>query len=225
MTSQLTWLDHDTAAHDRMQRILALFREKDARDELGLGTVRDSIADLLFPGTSTIQTRLRYMLFVPWVYKQLEQKGCSSENVARDSRKLETQLVAPLLASDDQAGVFGRRAKGEVKRLPSSVYWAGLRSWGVLQFGGSITDYHRSFDRLARRKAAPKTAEGDEPARETEAWNRTLPKPPADFPEALSLALTQDEARWLKERIQAEHEGSLLCFLATHGIPDDVAVP
>ena len=41
------------------------FQEKESRDELGLGSVRDSFADQLFPGTSTIQTRLRYTLFVP----------------------------------------------------------------------------------------------------------------------------------------------------------------
>ena len=43
-----------------------------SRDELGLGAVRDSIADHLFPGTSTIQTRLRYMLFIPWLFRTLE---------------------------------------------------------------------------------------------------------------------------------------------------------
>lgn len=42
-----------------MHRILAQFKERDTRDELGLGSLRDAIADLLFPGTSTIQTRLR----------------------------------------------------------------------------------------------------------------------------------------------------------------------
>jgi hypothetical protein len=67
MTSRLTWIDHDSQARERSLRILALFREKESRDELGIGGIRDAIADRLFPGTSTIQTRLRYMLFVPWV--------------------------------------------------------------------------------------------------------------------------------------------------------------
>jgi hypothetical protein len=55
-----------------MNRILALFRERDTRDELGVGVIRDLLADEFFPGTSTIQTRLRYMFFVPWIYQQLE---------------------------------------------------------------------------------------------------------------------------------------------------------
>ena len=74
MPSSLTWIDHDAAARERSLRILALFQEKESRDELGLGGIRDAFADRLFPGTSTIQTRLRYMLFVPWIYRALEER-------------------------------------------------------------------------------------------------------------------------------------------------------
>jgi len=57
MPSTLTWLDHDATERERMNRVLALFQERTTVDELGLGGIRDSIADRLFPGTSTIQTR------------------------------------------------------------------------------------------------------------------------------------------------------------------------
>jgi hypothetical protein len=60
MPSVLAWIDHDSKARERTLRILSLFQEKESRDDLGLGSVRDSFADQLFPGTSTIQTRLRY---------------------------------------------------------------------------------------------------------------------------------------------------------------------
>ena len=66
--SGLAWIDFDQADRDRTRRIIDLFDEKDTRDELGLGALRDALSDLMFPGTSTIQTRLRYMLFVPWIY-------------------------------------------------------------------------------------------------------------------------------------------------------------
>ena len=126
MSATLTWLDHDAADRDRMNRILALFRERDTRDELGVGVIRDLLADELFPGTSTIQTRLRYMLFVPWIYQQLEADEWGSSDVAAEARKREVALVKVLSASDDTAGVFGKRAGGDLQRLPSSVYWAGL---------------------------------------------------------------------------------------------------
>lgn len=60
MSSALGWVDFDEAERDRAQRLMQLFTEQDTRDELGLGAIRDSISDHLFPGTSTIQTRLRY---------------------------------------------------------------------------------------------------------------------------------------------------------------------
>ncbi len=37
MPSSLTWIDHDATARERSLRILALFQEKESRDELGLG--------------------------------------------------------------------------------------------------------------------------------------------------------------------------------------------
>ena len=131
MPSVLAWIDHDSKARERTLRILSLFQEKESRDELGLGSVRDSFADQLFPGTSTIQTRLRYMLFVPWIYHSLEEKRLPAESFAIQTDKLERDLVQPLMDSDDQAGVFGKTAGKRLKRLPSSVYWAGLGVWGI----------------------------------------------------------------------------------------------
>ena len=46
--SSLAWIDFDEAERQRAQRIMALFLEKESRDELGLGAIRDSIADHLF---------------------------------------------------------------------------------------------------------------------------------------------------------------------------------
>ena len=54
--SSLAWIDFDAAEREQADKILNLFSETESRDELGIGTVRDSIADLLFPGTSTIHT-------------------------------------------------------------------------------------------------------------------------------------------------------------------------
>ena len=67
--SFLAWIDFDQADRDRTRRIMDLFDKEDSRDELGLGSVRDAPSDIMFPGTSTIQTRLRYMMFVPLVFR------------------------------------------------------------------------------------------------------------------------------------------------------------
>ena len=62
MEPTLTWLDLTATDRDKMRRVLDLFNEQGTIDEMGLGTLRDTLSDALFPGTSTIQTRLRYML-------------------------------------------------------------------------------------------------------------------------------------------------------------------
>ena len=59
MPSSISWLDHDSKARKRSMHVLSLFNQPESRDELGLGGIRDAIADQLFLGTSTIQTRLR----------------------------------------------------------------------------------------------------------------------------------------------------------------------
>jgi len=48
-----------------MMELLASWRESETLDELGVGTIRDAFSDFFFPGTSTIGTRARYMLFSP----------------------------------------------------------------------------------------------------------------------------------------------------------------
>ena len=84
--SSLAWIDFDEAERQRAQRIMALFQERETRDELGLGGIRDSIADHLFPGTSTIQTRLRYMLFIPWLFRRLEGRDDDERQLADRGR-------------------------------------------------------------------------------------------------------------------------------------------
>ncbi|MES1951928.1 hypothetical protein S4A8_13785 [Salinisphaera sp. S4-8] len=54
MASALSWLDFDHAARERSQALLAFFNEPGTRDELGIGNIRNALADQLFPGTSTI---------------------------------------------------------------------------------------------------------------------------------------------------------------------------
>ena len=72
MPSTFASLDHSESSRCKALGGVDLYREQDTRDELGIGTVRDALADLLFRGISTIQTRGKYFLFVLWVYKAME---------------------------------------------------------------------------------------------------------------------------------------------------------
>ena len=235
MYSVLAWIDHDSQARERTLRILSLFQEKESRDELGLGSVRDSFADQLFPGTSTIQTRLRYMLFVPWIYHSLEKKRLPAESFAIQADLLERELVQPLMDSDDLAGVFGKTAGKSLKRLPSSVYWAGLGVWGIRLTPFSQGEYHRRIDETYRRRHTLKALEKDAKVRgddvdqeqrmATLSWHPRLPDPPEQFPSKIDFALSRKEAEFIQDRIQVACPNSLLSFLALHCEPADASAP
>ena len=48
--SAFVWLDYSERERRKMLDVVDLFREHDTRDELGIGSVRDAFADMLFPG-------------------------------------------------------------------------------------------------------------------------------------------------------------------------------
>ena len=226
MPSSLTWLDHDGAARERSLRILALFKERESRDELGIGGIRDAISDRLFPGTSTIQTRLRYMLFVPWMYLRLDERRVSSSEFAGRARQEELVLVRPLLDPREE-GVFGRTAGSGLKRLPSSVYWAGLGAWGIRRFPSSQSEYHRSVDSLYARRARTLRKEDDDhdPDPYACSWHPRLPAPPPDFPMRLDFRITGEEAQFLCDCVSASGKGSLLQWMVMHAKLADVDEP
>ncbi len=214
MEAALTWLDLTTADRDRMRRLLDLFSEKGTVDELGLGVVRDMISDALFPGTSTIQTRLRYFLFIPWIYRDLEDKNIDSPEIEDKAREREISLIRSLCENGDEKGVIGARSRSRLRRLPSAVYWAGLIRWGIFSHHQSLAWYHRNFSSLKRRRHGYGTA--DDPGvvwtREPN-WHRRLPEKPQGFPWEASFDLTDEEAEFLKARIEDSCPNTFLSFL------------
>jgi len=227
MPSTLTWIDHDPEARDRALRILSLFQQKESRDELGLGAIRDSFGDALFPGTSTIQTRLRYMLFVPWVYIELENKRVPPSAFAVKARQMEIALIGPLLKNYDHSGVYGIRAGKYLKRLPSSVYWNGLGVWGIRLISCSQDEYHRHIDVIYRRRDAShgRYEKDDFPEAEIQVWHPRMPDPPSNFPDHLNFELSFEEASFLLDRLLKSQKESLLAYLALNCKPVDCEFP
>lgn len=213
MTS-FTWLDY--SEHERRQalELIDLFREDETRDELGLGTIRDCFADLFFPGTSTIQTRARYFLFTPWVYQELERKRTPSHQAADFARRIQGRLRDALIEGSEELGVIGYRAGLHVQRLPSSVYWYGLRAWGILRFEGTESDYRRYLDAFYRRREGVEQADGGESLDASPMnWDPHLPRPPLDWQTSTSFTVTREEAEYLYQRIAQRAPDSLLAHL------------
>jgi hypothetical protein len=219
--SSLAWIDFDEAERQRAQRIMALFQESETRDELGLGAIRDSIADHLFPGTSTIQTRLRYMLFIPWLFLTLEGRDTSEKELRAEARALEVRLGAALIAGGEQTGVIGRDAGADLQRLPSSVYWAGLSAWGIRVFPGSIDSLFASMRGLKRYRKASDDDDAVAGMQTRAVWVETLPDAPDNLLERVAFHLSADEAEFIIERLIFSQPRTLLAFLARKRIAAD----
>jgi hypothetical protein len=204
--SQFVWLDYSERERRKMLAVINLLGEHETRDELGIGSVRDAIADALFPGTSTIMTRARYYLLIPWTYQRLEKKRISSAAIANEARRAEVNLIDAIEKSDDNAGNIGKEARSKLKRLPSSIYWQGLGTWGIRRFSGSLAQYHRSLDYYygQRTRQTARASERDLEHNDliAENWHGGLIKPPEGFPGECSLSLSRSEAEYLSERLR-----------------------
>ena len=220
MTSFFSWLDYSEQQKRQMLDVIDQFREQDTRDEIGIGSLRDAIADLLFPGTSTIQTRARYYLFVPWMYLHLEKKGVQSTDIASEARKEEIILIDALAESDNSDGTIGIQARKSLQRLPSNIYWMGLGRWGIRLFRGSQPQYHRSLNAFyAARRGTPEQDDDKEPVdgRVLSNWHPKIPEQPDGFPRKASFNLTKGEAGYVQERVMIRVPGTLLAFLMDRG--------
>lgn len=199
--SSLAWIDFDPEERRRAQSLIDLFKQPEARDELGLGTIRDGLADILFPGTSTIQTRLRYMLFILWIYQEAQSRKATPAERTQIARELEFQLSEALLRKGETIGVIGRDAGRNLKRLASSVYWAGLHVLGIRVFPGTQATF-LSF--------GPESLKDHD----FKLWTSSLPAAPEALFQETEFALTKEEADFLRDRIASSAKKSLFNELA-----------
>ncbi len=223
--SSFTWLDSSEQQRTQMLDVINLFREKETRDELGIGTVRDAFADLFFPGTSTIQSRARYFLFIPWIYTFLESKRVPSAKIWPRARWEEVNLINALIRNKAGEGIIGVQARGALKRLPSAIYWQGLGAWGIRLFPGSVGSYHHTLDSFYATNSHTHNFHWENKSqyeinemqlRQVYNWHpgvRDLR--PANFPEEATFVLSLEEATYLQERILSSQPGSLLAFFVT----------
>lgn len=215
VTSSFSWLDFSDFERRRALEVISRLAEHDTVDELGIGSVRDALSEILFPATSVIHTRARYYFFVPWIYLKLEDARVSSEKIAASARKAEISLIEVLLASDDSQGTIGSRARQGLKILPSAIYWAALHRLGIRSFRGTRDRYHRSLDRFYANRAVARRNSDEELVERFRIynWDRHLPAAPADFPNSASLTLRKIEAEYLRERIIFSAPKSLYRYL------------
>lgn len=212
--STFVWIDHSEKQRRQMMEAIDAFREKDTRDELGLAGIRDTFSDLLFPGTAAAQSRARYFFFVPWMYRAFEEKRYPGGELERRGKVFELALIDQLAKASDHEGTIGIRARGGLQRLPSNIYWNGLRTFGMLQFPGTQWEFHRTVDRRRAEASGARTNDDGEPVSGgVRAWHAGIPPAPRAFQDSADFRLSVLEARYLRGRILETQRPSLFAFL------------
>lgn len=214
MTSTFGWLDTDEDQRKRMLEVVELFKDDGTVDELGVGSIRDTIANALFPGTSVLHTRLRYVLFIPWLLEMAGHKSTPADMTA-ELRRLEVRLIYGLLAGGETEGVIGGTAKEKLKRMPSAAYWAVLRHWDIRLVDTTIEGFFRRI--RDQRELSRVTVQSDDPeARESlprVGLDPNIPKAPNDFLRETTFELLPAEESYLSDLVAASTDGSLLSWL------------
>ena len=215
--SSLGWLDLDAAASERVGTLLRSLEEPATLDVLGLGTIRDAFSAMLSPGTSTIQTRLRYFIFLPWIFRRLENERVSPGDFAHRLRRDEAQLIDCLRHVGANQGVIGYTAGRDLKRMPSEVYWGGLGAWGIRRLDLSLHEYGKRASTLGHVRYE-RDDDGNVTRRSVLMWPVDPPVPDDLLQRELTFELDPEEAKLLADCIRRRHPHSLLAVLC--GTPD-----
>lgn len=217
MVSTFGWLDTDAEQRRKMLEVVDLFKEQGTLDELGIGSIRDAIADSLFPGTSVLHTRLRYVMFIPWLMERAATKATATEMTA-EFRRLEYRLIGSLLSGGEHQGVIGNTARDNLRRLPSSVYWSALGAWGIRTTehspGGFFRRQH-DYRQLAQR-SLPADDPGSRELMPDTGLDSLMPHAPTGLLSQVTFDLTPDEESYLSDRIATTAKGSMLAWLVHH---------
>lgn len=232
---QLGWIDFSKEDRQKALDVINLLSEQGAVDELGIGIVRDAFANYFFPGTSTIQTRAKYFLIVPYILRDAVD-GRYGKDVNRILKAIDTEekeCGIKLLESNPKAeGVIGTRVlpKGWVARKPSDIYWNGIRTYGIFcDYGLSIPEYVSLAVKLNTQKSSAKLGNRNDEAEENEKddsdagdimnvsfWN--LPIYHDNWRDNLTIELTNEEAFYLDKQIQKGAKGTLLEYVLKNRI-------
>lgn len=232
---QLGWIDFSKEDRQKALDVINLLSEQGAVDELGIGIVRDAFANYFFPGTSTIQTRAKYFLIVPYILREAVD-GRYGKDVNRILRAIdaeEKECGIKLLEANPKAeGIIGTRVlpKGWVARKPSDIYWNGIRTYGIFcDYGFSIPEYVSLAVKLSTQKSSAKLGNRNDEAEENEKddsdagdimnvsfWN--LPIYHDNWRDNLTIELTNEEAFYLDKQIQKGAKGTLLEYVLKNHI-------
>ena len=213
--AEIGWIDFSPADRAKVGTVLELLRPEGMVDELGIGIIRDALANQLFPGISTIQTRAKYFFIIPYIlyeYQTLkpQQKKNKSAIKYLDDREHEIMWqLAEDYNHEDGHGVIGitKSKPQRIMRRPSEIYWNGLYTYNLIDTGGlGVNSFlsMRSGNNLESLISSIKQDDdgtGDDADADYDNMFQIKINPNNDWDEDLNLALSDEEADILRTRI------------------------
>ncbi len=226
------WIDFSKKERNKVLNVLELLSEAGTLDELGIAPIRDGFANMFFPGTSTIQTRAKYFLIVPYGLKDMEHDKDNNPNIMlKKFDELEKNCAKKLLENNkDELGVIGSVSLNNnswVKRTPADIYWAGLRTYGIFKNSKlSLSEYVRFYCQMKKEKQTIKIAGKYDTNEDNDDevgsylykpfWN--IPTYTSDWINNLDIHLTNAEGQFLKNQIISECSDSMLAFMLKNNL-------
>ena len=229
------WIDFSKDERNKVLNVIHLLDEPGAVDELGIGAVRDAFADLFFPGTSTVQTRAKYFLIVPYVLMEAGSGKYGSDlNTILRNIDNEERSCRDILIKTTNDGVIGSLVpRSWVLRTPSNIYWNGIKRMGIFKEDLSVKEYiHQSIIQRSLKKAKEygnreKDAEENEKD-DIDAGDITSIQfwslgdtYHSNWREKLTIELLPEEAAFLKSQIITNQRSSLFAFILKNNISLD----
>ena len=239
---QLGWVDFSKADREKVLDVMNLLQEQGAVDEIGIGLIRDAFANYFFPGTSTVQTRAKYFFIVPYILQEAVS-GKYGDQVNTILQKIDAEekncgLLLYQKCIDEGinpvgVGIIGARVlpKSWVARKPSNIYWNGIRTYQLFeQENMTIPDMVRLSVLVRAKEKADNLGNRRDDAEEGEKDDKDAGRGKAvrffDLPEMesidwrsnLDIALTGNEAAFLRSKIEKSVPDKLLAYILKHNI-------
>ncbi|GEM_PF-345093 len=228
MSAYFGWVDFSPTAKNKVKQFLDIMGMGGVMDELGIGSIRDNVSDKLYPGISTLYSRAKYFFITPYIltYWKYSNKIINPDGtvgkIEKDSLQFfetmeinaNTAIIGYYKGNKIKETYFGSVSGPELKRQPSSIYWSGLKRYGLIKTEESlnqmlINDHSIVEDLIADQPEDEGTKEGGEifgiskiSVPYDKDWMRNLSEN--------GVLLTQSEAQTLKNRMTCEEYNNSL---------------
>lgn len=207
--AEFGWIDFSAEQENVFKSILNALRQKGVVDELGIGTIRNRISDLLFPAVSTNHTRARYFILTAQIIKEYEKKYFNKQkslpSLKEYLRKREIEIMLDFANNYEEGnGIIGitvAKTKKELTIKPSSIYWSSLRMLNIINSPNNRTEYLRAFETKNKSETiSTKEEKDDKSAGFIDLFGIKMPDFKQIEVENITIELSIEEATYLKEK-------------------------